>query len=445
MADDRQLLLAPAGEIYLKSKPTRRRFRRFLRENLRAALSNAAPGVSVRDDERRLVVAGPADQLEAAADAARRVFGLKRVSLVRVLSEGSLPDMVEAVAQVVEPRVTGRTFAVRVRRRGGQPWRTMQAERDIGTRLLAASGGVDLDNPEVEVRVEAFGDTIHVVERSWDGAGGVPLRTQDGALCLLSGGFDSAVAAWMVMRRGVPLHFVHFKLECAQSDHALAVAHELVRRWGAGTSPLAWVVDFGPARAELLERVPSRVRQVVLKQLMVAAADRLAQHTGRAALVTGESIGQVSSQTLAHLAAIDRSASRSVLRPLAGMDKEEIVAASRHIGTHDLSARAKEVCNLSPGKVAVGAGFAELDSASAHLTSTLVDEAVDGAAAIALTAWMPGMDPVPVVPVAPEGVPTFGAGDPLPESGPVAVAGRGAATLATRLRSQGREAFLVRP
>jgi tRNA uracil 4-sulfurtransferase len=349
MAEERQLLLAPTGEIHLKSRPTRRRFRRLLRENLRAALTGPAPAVRVRDDERRIVVQGPAEQLAGAAAAAQRVFGIRKVSMVRVLPEGGLPDIVETVAAVVEERVRGRTFAVRVRRRGDQAWRTMQAERDIGTRLLPVSAGVNLDNPEEEVRVEAFGDLLYVVERSWEGAGGVPLRSQDSALGLLSGGFDSAVAAWMMMRRGVPIHFVHFRLECAQSDHALAVGYELMSRWGAGTSPLAWVIDFEPVRAELLARVPSRVRQVVLKQLMFAVADRLAERTGRMALVTGESVGQVSSQTLAHLAAIDTSVSRTVLRPLAGMDKEEIIALSRRVGTHDLSARAKEVCNLSPG------------------------------------------------------------------------------------------------
>lgn len=443
MAEERQLLLAPTGEIHLKSRPTRRRFRRLLRENLRASLTGPAPDVRVRDDERRIVVHGPAEQLDGAAAAAQRVFGIRKVSMVRVLPEGDLPEIVETVAGVVEGRVRGRTFAVRVRRRGDQPWRTMQAERDIGTRLLPVSAGVNLDDPEEEVRVEAFGDLLYVVEQSWDGAGGVPLRSQDSALGLLSGGFDSAVAAWMMMRRGVPIHFVHFKLECAQSDHALAVGYELMSRWGAGTSPLAWVVDFEPARAELLASVPGRVRQVVLKQLMFAVADRLAERTGRMALVTGESVGQVSSQTLAHLAAIDTSVSRTVLRPLAGMDKEEIIGLARRIGTHDLSARAKEVCNLSPGKVAVGAGAEELEAAASGLSPGLVDRAIESAAVVSLEAWVPGMDPVPVVATAPDGVPTLTRDDELPANGTVAVTGRGAVKLATRLRSQGRDALLV--
>lgn len=445
MAEERQLLLAPTGEIHLKSRPTRRRFRRLLRENLRAALGGVAPDARVEDNERRIVVHGPTEQLLAAAEVVARVFGVQRASMVRVLPEGDLPEIVETVAGIVENRVRDRTFVVRVRRRGDQPWRTMEAERDVGTRLLGVSAGVNLDDPEEEVRVEAFGDVLYVVERSWEGAGGVPLRSQDSALALLSGGFDSAVAAWMLMRRGVPIHFVHFKLECAQSDHALAVGYELMRRWGAGTSPLAWVVDFEPARAELLARVPSRVRQVVLKQLMFAVADRLAERTERAAIVTGESVGQVSSQTLRHLAAIDGSVTRTVLRPLAGMDKEEIITLSRRVGTHDLSARAKEVCNLSPGKVAVGAGAEELAAAASGLSSGLVDRAVASAAVVSLEAWVPGMDPVPVLTAAPEGIPTLTRDDELPVNGTVALTGRGAAKLATRLRSQGRDALLVRP
>jgi tRNA uracil 4-sulfurtransferase len=332
---------------------------------------------------------------------------------------------------------------VRVRRRSVQPWRSPDVEREVGTRLLDASRGVDLDRPEVTVAVEAYADATYLVIDAVDGAGGVPLGTQDRVLSLLSGGFDSPVATWMLMRRGAPAEFLHVQLECAQADHALAVAHQLWSRWGAGTLPVAWMVDFTHVRHALLNAVDSRLRQVVLKQLMLTAADAVAARAGIPALVTGESVGQVSSQTLRHLAAIDAACNRTVLRPLSGMDKEEIIALSRRVGTHDLSARAKEVCDLSVGPVAVGAPVEEIDAARAGVPAELVEAAVAARQVVALDSWVPGMPAVPVVDRPPDGVPLVTGENGMPPEGPIALAGRRAVPLATRLRATGRDVWLV--
>lgn len=442
MPADRLLLLGPSGEIHTKSQRTRRRFRRLLLDNLRDALRAHAPGAEAVDDGRRLRVEG---DLGRAADVAGRVFGVRRVAEARRLPEGDLDELVDTVADAARERVAGRTFAVRVRRRGGQPWRSPDVERLVGARLLEGSAGVDLDDPEVEVQVEAYGDAAYLVERAWDGAGGLPLGTQPAALALLSGGFDSPVAAWMLMRRGVPLDLLHFQLACAQTDHALAVGQHLWRRWGAGTSPLAWVVDFGEVRQGLLDAVSPRLRQVVLKELMFAAADRVAAGQDMPAIVTGESVGQVSSQTLPHLAAIDAACSRTVLRPLSGLDKEEIIALSRRVGTHDLSARAREVCDLSDGPVAVAAGAEELRRARAGLPGGLLERALGRIGVVALAEWVPGMQAVPVVDAPPADAPLADAAGAVAGSGPITLAGDGAVAAATQLRARGRDARVLRP
>lgn len=441
----RMLLLTVSGDVHLKSARTQRRLRRTLRANLDAALDRNAPGARVtRGPQGRLaVVTDDPEQLEAAAGAAARVFGIYRVVQVEQLTAASLPDLVTALSERALPWVEGHTFAVRIRRRGNQDWRSSDAERDIGTALLPASAGVNLGDPEVEVRAEVYDDDVYLVERTWDGADGLPLGTQESALSLLSGGFDSPVAAWMLMRRGCPIDFVHLMMDCSQGDHALAVAYGLWEEWGSGTDPLAWVVDFSEVKESLLTQVASQQRQVVLKQLMFAAADALAAREHHPALVTGEAVGQVSSQTLTNLAEIDRACERTVLRPLAGMTKNEIIARARECGTHDLSARAKEVCDLSDGPVEVAARRRRLERAVAALPEDLVTRALGERKVIRLADWAPGVELAPVTDAPPPGVPVLGPDDEVPHEGPVAFSGRGAAHRASPLAAAGRPVWVV--
>lgn len=381
-------LVVPAGEVGTKSRRTRRWFRDALRANIEAALRSRGIRATVRDEAGRLSLVGDVD---AAARAAAEVFGVRRTQVVQRLGATTLDRIVDATADAARDRVAGRTFEARVRRHGSQPWRSVDAERRIGTALDTYAAGVDLDDPDVTVRVLAYDDDAFLVEQRHEGPGGLPVGTQDEALMLMSGGFDSAVAAWHLLRRGVPLHFLHVELACAQTDTALAVTRELWRRWAPGTDPVVWVVDFAPVRRVLLDRVDGRVRQVRLKELMVRAADEIAEQAGIPALATGEAIGQVSTQTIRHLAVIDAIARRLVLRPLAGFDKEEIVAAARRVGTHDLSVRGREVCDLSDGPVATRARDEQLAPARAAAPDTLAVQAATAAWRMPLSAWTPGM------------------------------------------------------
>ncbi|MGH3441355.1 MAG: tRNA sulfurtransferase [Nitriliruptorales bacterium] len=435
------LLVTLGSEVYVKAPRTRERFREVLADNLRASLP--ADVEIDRLDVGRLVVA--ADDPVGAAEVAARTFGVHRVELARpVTPVAPLEALADTVAARAADRVAGRTFAVRTRRHGQHPWQSTDANREIGSRLLERSAGVHLDDPEVEVQVVVLDDRAWLVEEAWNGPDGLPLGTQDGCLAMLSGGFDSPVAAWSVMRRGCPIDFLHVRLDCAQTDHATAVARELWRRWGAGTSPLVWIVDFDEVEDALRESVPPRLRQVVLKQLMMRAADGLADEYDIPALVTGEAIAQVSSQTLRHLAEIDRVCSRLVLRPLAGWEKQEIVAKARQIGTEELSARAKEVCDLSAGRpVAVAAQRTTLARANAELPDDLVARAIAARRVVALEHWVPGMDAVEVVEDVPAGFELVGDDDDLPATGPVALVGSEAIGRATGLKAGGREAVVL--
>lgn len=440
---DRCLLLTLSGDIHLKSARTRRRFLRILRQNIRVALE-ATPGAELTGGPAgRMAITVDEADVDAAAAAAARVFGVYRVEQVARVPAGDLDQLVEAVASAARAEVTGRRFAVRVRRRGEHSWRSIDAERAIGSALLDGSGGVDLTHPEVTVRVEVWDGDAFVTERRWPGADGLPLGTQPPVLSLLSGGFDSPVAAWLLMRRGCPVDLVHFTMDCAQSEHALAVGYEVWRRWGAGTEPRAWVIEFREIKEALLDHVDSAHRQVVLKQLMFAAAAGLARREHHPVLVTGESVGQVSSQTITNLAEIDRAHDASVLRPLAGLTKEEIMGYARRIGTYDLSARAKEVCDLATGPVATAARRSDLRRANAALPADLVARALDARRVVSLPHWEPGIDPIPVVSELLDGVPVVHEGEEAPASGPVAFAGRDAVARATEQAGRGRRTWIA--
>ena len=236
-----------------------------------------------------------------------------------------------------------------------------------------------------------------VVSQSWPGPGGLPIGTQSPCLLMLSGGIDSPVAGWMMLRRGCPIDMLHFQLECNQADHALAVGHQLAERWGHGADVTMHVINFEPIKKELSAAVHPRLRQVLLKQLMTEAAHRVAQRLDLPLIVNGDSLGQVSSQTGANLIEIDRYAQAPLLRPLLAMTKQEIVDRARQIGTYELSTRAREVCDLSEGRpVETAAPTYRLRQGMKQLREGLIDDALATWESVPAAEWIPG---VPLTPV----------------------------------------------
>ena len=211
------------------------------------------------------------------------------------------------------------------------------------------------------------------------GAGGLPAGIQGRALALISGGFDSAVAAWRMMRRGAELHYLYCNLGgVAHERMVLQVVKVLHELWGFGLRPRLHVVDFVPLVQELRAKTDRRLWQLVLKVLFYRAAAIVARKERADAVVTGEALGQVSSQTLPNLATLDRFAEMPMLRPLLGQDKNEIMAEARRIGTAPLSERVPEMCGLAADRPAVtsrvGVLAREVEKVPAELLRRLVEE-----------------------------------------------------------------------
>lgn len=337
-------LLRLSGEIATKSRRTRARFQSRLAENLRDALASAGVDGRVERQWSRLFVES---EDERALRVLPRVFGLSSFSRVEVETAADLERIVEAGRRIFHDRVRGRTYAVRARRSGEHAFSSYDVQRELGA-AINPGAEVDLDDPEVEVRVEVRDDRAYLFSDRRDAPGGLPLGVQGKALVLLSGGFDSAVAAWMILRRGVEADYLFCNLGGAAYERmVLEVARVLADGWSFGTRPRIHVADFGPVVERMRELVDPSYLQVVLKRTMYRAGGLVAGEIGAEALVTGESVGQVSSQTLRNLRAIDDAAGLPVLRPLAGFDKEKIVALSREIGTFELSSKVREYCALT--------------------------------------------------------------------------------------------------
>jgi thiamine biosynthesis protein ThiI len=381
-----------SGDVYLKSRRTQKRLVKRVLANLDHAVRGAGyEGAIKRIGTHRFELAPTLVTVEGVRAAALCVFGLSSVDTVREIEFRTIKDLAASVGAMSSDHVAGRKFAARVKRSGEHDWNSMDLARLIGSELLEVSDGVDLSTPEIEVRVTVLDQQAFLVTDHQTAAGGLPLGTQDPVLCLVSGGFDSVVAAWMLMSRGCPVDFVHFTLNCAQSDHALAVARELWTRWGHGTEPTVHLVEFQPVKDALYEHVDPRMRQVSLKVMMAKAADEIATQERISALVTGDALGQVSSQTLPHHVAVSKSIDTPVLRPLLGLPKESIIDLARTVGTAELSARAQEVCDLSAGgPVATAASESAIAGTVDRIPDEVLSDAVTTRKIFDLSDWNPG-------------------------------------------------------
>jgi len=370
------IIVRLAPEIHLKSPGTRRHFTRVLRRNLRAALEGIPHELRAEQGRLLLFTTHP----DAACEALARVFGIGTFSPVEAVVEA--PD-IERLCAVAAERFTetvrGHTYAVRCKRYGPSAISTREVERRVGA-VLDGPGRVDLGNPEVTVRIEIHDDVAYLYGRRLRGAGGLPLGIQGRAMVLLSGGFDSAVAAWYLMRRGAAVDFVFCNLGGAVHEHmVLKVAHRLSERWAAGTRPRLHVVDFAEVVEDLRAKLPGAALQVVLKRLMYRAAEPVARRVQAEALVTGEALSQVSSQTLSNLETIDAASDLPVLRPLIGFDKQDIMNRAREIGTFELCENVPEFCAITDQRPMVKSRRGEIAAMETQLDAALLDRAVEQA------------------------------------------------------------------
>ena len=375
-------LVRLAPEIATKARGTRRRFQQRLARNLRDALG-ANPKPRIEDKWSRLFVT---TDDPSAGDRIAAVFGVASVSEVDARVPADLGEIVRAGEALYGERVRGRRFAVEARRAGQYAFGT----RDIRVQLGAALdryGDVDLDTPEIRVAVELREREALLYSSRIAGVGGLPLGVEGKAVALISGGFDSPVAAWLMLKRGIALEYVFCNLGGAAYERSvLGVVKILADQWSFGDRPVIHIVDFERPLAELQRTVTQRYWQVALKRLMYRAAAAIAARVRGEAIVTGESVGQVSSQTLGNLAAIDEAVSFPVFRPLLGLDKNEIIARAERVGTAALSAQIREYCDIARHRPVTHASVAAVRREESKMDLAVLDSAVAGRKVVDLRA-----------------------------------------------------------
>ena len=381
------ILIRFSGDISTKGSKTKQRFVRRLEENLRDALAAAGIGGGIRRDWHRLYLEA---ESPIALDVVPRVFGVQSISPVERHPWTTLQDVVRAGESIFREDVAGKRFAVRARRGGDVkriPFDSMDVDRALGTALLPGSAGVDLGRPEFTARLEVQPEAAYFFRRVVPAHGGLPLGVEGRALSLVSGGFDSAVASWLMLRRGVSLDYLFLNLGGSEHREGVLRVMKIVSDlWSYGDRPILHELDFAPVVRELREKTSSRFWQVILKRLMLQAGDRLAARIGAHALVTGEAVGQVSSQTLQNLAVISRATHLPILRPLVGNNKEEITELARRIGTFESSAKVDEYCDLLSRSPSTSAPLRALEAEEAKLDPAVLEAAWAGRGKVDLRA-----------------------------------------------------------
>ena len=380
-------------EITIKSRPVRKRLISRLQNNIQIILGRIDSSVKASAHWDKVEVKSEGNEsAQALINALKCIPGIQQFLVVDEYPLADFHDAFEKTLQTYKERLAGKTFKVRVKRSGQHEFTSVELERYVGggLRQHSEAAGVDVHNPEVWVDLEVRGDRLYIVSDLYKGLGGYPLGTQEPVLSLISGGFDSVVASWMTMRRGCKTHFLFFNLGgYAHEIGVKQIALQLWKQYGSSARVKFITVPFEEVVGEILQSVDNSHMGVVLKRMMMRAADKVADHMKMPALVTGESLAQVSSQTLPNLQVIDSVAQHLVIRPLITMDKPDIIDITRQIGAFEYASKMPEFCGVisdkpttcaKPERVAAEESkfdFAVLERAVENVDVITIDEIVE--------------------------------------------------------------------
>jgi len=345
------------GEVFLK-KGNRRVFLGRLQGNLVKKMSTAGEAIEVGGPHGRFLLFRrdrepmDADLASRVAAAAATTFGVTSVSPV-VMSDPTLDAIIRAGRGLADAHLEEHPVE-RFRVTASRPWKrhpfgSMEVQRELGAAVVRDHGlKVDLGDPEMDLGVEAHQNKAWLYVDRILGPGGLPVGSSGTGVVLLSGGIDSPVAAWMVAKRGVRLEAVYFHSFPYTSEQARRKVEDLARLIARWHGPVNLrVVPFTAVQEYLRDQVPAALLVLLYRRAMIRIACRVAEEVKAGALVTGESLAQVASQTMANLAVIEDASRLPILRPLVGFDKQETMDKARELGTYDVSIRPHiDCCSL---------------------------------------------------------------------------------------------------
>ncbi len=344
----KEVILLKNGELALKGL-NRRTFEDVLISNARWRLADLGHFRFV--PSQSTIMAEPLDEgidLDAAVDRLTRVFGFAGLSRAAAVEKDMNTILSMTGDYLAKELLAARTFKVNAKRSDKKfPFDSPQICMDLGEVLLESYPHlqVDVRNPELTVTVEIRDKYAFIHGNQIKGAGGMPVRSSGKAALLISGGIDSPVAGWMMAKRGLELTAVHFASPPYTSPKAEAKVHNLLKKVSAYSGRISlFVVPFTEIQEKIKDNCPEELFTIIMRRMMMKIAEIIAVRENCGALITGECVGQVASQTMYALAVTNAAVDLPVFRPLIGMDKEEVILLSRKIDTFDISIQPYEDC-----------------------------------------------------------------------------------------------------
>ncbi len=368
-------------EIIVKSRPVRKQFIAQLRKNLKKVLSPIVENPRLKGtwDFIELDIEENEAQLEAQILARlQNTPGIEFILKVNEHQFESIQDICEIAIKEFSHKLKNKSFCLRVKRSGKHPFSSIEVERQAGGALLhnSEASKVQLKNPDLEVQMEIRGEQLMTVVERYEGIGGFPIGQQDSCVSLISGGYDSTVSSYLMMKRGVRTHFCFFNLGgMAHEVGVKQVAHYMWEKYASSHRTLFISIPFEEVVSEILKRVDQSQMGVILKRMMLRVAEKVAIEFNAPGIVTGEAVGQVSSQTLTNLSIIDSVTNSLVMRPLIVMDKPEIINISRQIGTEEFAAVMPEYCGVISNKPTTRAKIHKIEKEEARFDFEILEKA----------------------------------------------------------------------
>jgi len=351
-------VMVSLGEMNLKGTQTKRKFENILIRNLK----NTFTIKKLRKSNGRFLLEIDEEDLEEIKNRMKKIFGVATFAIVDEFNFTTLDKLKEKIKEKY-PNIKGKKFRITAKVIGKRDFGTIELQKILGEVLYNEGGIVKLKDFELEIFVYIRGEKVQIYEEIIKGSYGLPLGSEGEVLVLFSGGIDSPVAVYEIMRRGCKPDLLFINLGGEEHlKHVQKVYKKLCDNWALGVKVNMYVLDGKEIVNLIKEKIKPSYRQIILKRCFYVAAEKLCIKNKYDAIVTGESLGQVSTQTLRNLNAIQNGISKIIVRPLITKDKNEIVLISKYIGTYEDSICIGELCNISDrGGVKTSASISETE------------------------------------------------------------------------------------
>ncbi|AWR96424.1 tRNA 4-thiouridine(8) synthase ThiI [Acidianus sulfidivorans JP7] len=363
-----KVVIVRYAEIGIKSDRVRKKMENVLISNiLYLVKKNGCKNSKVEKERGRIFFYGDTDCIKISAS---KVFGVKSVSEADEITFSSIDEIVNYAEKIWKDKINSKIFAVRVKRVGKHNFTSIDVAAKVGERLYQY-GKVNLENPEITLFIEIRNNRAFFFDEVIEGPGGLPIGVEGKGIALVSGGIDSPVAAWMIMKRGVALDILHCNISGPLSLSSISLIFEKLKEWSAGYMPKIYIIDCGKLIYTIMKNIDRRLWSIAFKRGLYLLANEIAKKYGYKAIVTGESLGQVSSQTLSVLSSLEYKIDTLFLRPLIGFDKDEISKLAQKIGTLELSNKVPEYCAIFSHKPKTKASIKDIEYIDSKLDGVI--------------------------------------------------------------------------